>query len=146
MSLALPDVLFVEEHLNGIAPTGAVSIKVFFHKSHIRQRQGHSGVPPALERRALPDEIAAPDSFAILQSHRGRRDVCPTLRQIKLYNSGSFFDPRAIPQEDYVAIAERVRAFERVIVECHPALVGGSAGEFRDLLKGIGVNTARRPV
>lgn len=54
--------------------------------------------------------------------------------QIKLYNAGSFFDPKAIPPEDFPAIAERVRGFERVIVECHPALVGASALRFRDLL------------
>jgi radical SAM enzyme (TIGR01210 family) len=55
-------------------------------------------------------------------------------QQIKLYNSGSFFDPRAIPPEDYPAIAEQLRGFERVIVECHPALVGESAVVFRDRL------------
>lgn len=55
-------------------------------------------------------------------------------RQVKLYNSGSFFDPRAIPPGDHPAIAERLRAFERVIVECHPALVGESALRFRDQL------------
>jgi radical SAM enzyme (TIGR01210 family) len=55
-------------------------------------------------------------------------------RQIKLYNSGSFFDPRAVPVADYSAIAQRVRTFERVIVECHPALVGDSCARFRDLL------------
>jgi radical SAM enzyme (TIGR01210 family) len=54
--------------------------------------------------------------------------------QIKLYNAGSFFDPKAIPPEDFAAIAERVCRFERVIVECHPALVGESAVRFRDLL------------
>ena len=58
----------------------------------------------------------------------------PAARQIKLYNSGSFFDARAIPAEDYPAIAERVRSFERVIVENHPALVGESAVRFRDLV------------
>lgn len=58
----------------------------------------------------------------------------PAARQIKLYNSGSFFDPRAIPAEDYAAIAERVRLFERVIVENHPALVGEAAVRFRDLV------------
>ena len=57
-------------------------------------------------------------------------------RQIKLYNAGSFFDPRAIPPEDFPAIAERVRGFERVIVECHPSLVGDSALRFRDMLAG----------
>ena len=57
-------------------------------------------------------------------------------RQIKLYNSGSFFDPKAIPPEDLPAIAERVRRFERIIVECHPALIGDSALRFRDMLAG----------
>jgi archaeosine synthase beta-subunit len=57
-------------------------------------------------------------------------------RQIKLYNSGSFFDPRAIPTEDHPAIATRVAAFERVIVECHPALVGAPCVQFRDLVTG----------
>jgi radical SAM enzyme (TIGR01210 family) len=59
----------------------------------------------------------------------------PAARHIKLYNSGSFFDPRAIPVDEFVAIAERVKAFERVIVECHPALVGESSLRFRDLLQ-----------
>ncbi|HEY6447431.1 MAG TPA: hypothetical protein VIY53_13300 [Acidobacteriaceae bacterium] len=53
---------------------------------------------------------------------------------IKLYNAGSFFDPRAIPPEDHLAIAEAVRGFDRVIVECHPALIGDAVLRFRDLL------------
>lgn len=60
----------------------------------------------------------------------------PEARHIKLYNSGSFFDARAIPPEDYPAIATRVHAFERVIVECHPALVGDACLRFRSLLNG----------
>ena len=60
----------------------------------------------------------------------------PPARQIKLYNSGSFFDPRAIPREDFPAIAGRIRPFERVIVECHPALVDDEVLRFRDLLAG----------
>jgi radical SAM enzyme (TIGR01210 family) len=56
-------------------------------------------------------------------------------RQIKLYNSGSFFDPRAIPPEDYDAIAGRLCEFERVIVECHPALVSERCRQFAKLLK-----------
>lgn len=60
----------------------------------------------------------------------------PAARQIKLYNSGSFFDPRAIAREDFPAIAERLRPFERVIVECHPALVNDEVPRFRDLLAG----------
>jgi radical SAM enzyme (TIGR01210 family) len=64
----------------------------------------------------------------------------PPARQIKLYNSGSFFDPRAIPLADHAAIAERVHGFDRIIVESHPALVGdvGDVGDdclrFRDRL------------
>ena len=73
--------------------------------------------------------------------------VLPAPRQIKLYNSGSFFDPGAIPPEDYPAIAERLRPFERAIVECHPALVGRSALTFRDLLSGTcaGASAPRSP-
>jgi archaeosine synthase beta-subunit len=60
----------------------------------------------------------------------------PAARQVKLYNSGSFFDRRAIPAGDHAAIASRVAAFERVIVECHPALVGADCFAFRDRLRG----------
>ena len=72
-------------------------------------------------------------------------------RQIKLYNAGSFFDPRAIPPEEIPAIAERVRGFERVIVECHPALVGESVLRFSELLAGklevaMGLETAEPTV
>ncbi len=63
------------------------------------------------------------------------REIGEPARQIKLYNAGSFFDPRAIPPEDLPAIAERLHGFERVIVECHPALVGDSAVRFRDFLR-----------
>lgn len=45
-------------------------------------------------------------------------------RQIKLYNSGSFFDPGAIPIEDYPEVAHRIVGFGRLIVESHPSLVG----------------------
>jgi radical SAM enzyme (TIGR01210 family) len=60
----------------------------------------------------------------------------PPARQIKLYNSGSFFDPHAIPPEDYAAIAQRANRFERLIVENHPALIGDACLGFRDLLAG----------
>jgi uncharacterized Fe-S cluster-containing MiaB family protein len=65
-------------------------------------------------------------------------EIVSLIKQIKLYNSGSFFDPRAIPPEDHEAIAQRGAGFERVIVECHPALVGESVLTFRDLLDAIG--------
>jgi hypothetical protein len=71
----------------------------------------------------------------------------PPAQQVKLYNSGSFFDPRAIPPQDYEAIARRADRFERVIVENHPALVGDACLRFRDLLSGklevaMGLETA----
>jgi radical SAM enzyme (TIGR01210 family) len=76
----------------------------------------------AVEPGAIPRQI----EFAL--------ERLPSARQIKLYNSGSFFDVQAIPPADYEAIAELVRSFERVIVECHPALVNERCWEFRDLL------------
>ena len=44
--------------------------------------------------------------------------------QIKLYNSGSFFDPKAIPVQDYSAISNVVSGFGNLIVESHPRLIG----------------------
>lgn len=75
-----------------------------------------------------PGAIAAQIDYALAR-------LKPT-RHIKLYNSGSFFDPRAIPVDDYPAIADRLSTFEQVIVECHPALIGESCSRFRDLLNG----------
>jgi radical SAM enzyme (TIGR01210 family) len=72
----------------------------------------------------------------------------PAARRIKLYNAGSFFDRGAVPSEDHAAIAELVRGFERVVVECHPALAGDAVRRFRDLLGGpelevaVGLETA----
>lgn len=71
----------------------------------------------------------------------------PHARQIKLYNSGSFFDLQAIPLEDYPGIANQVAGFDRVIVESHPALVGENCLRFRDQLGGrlevaMGLETA----
>jgi uncharacterized Fe-S cluster-containing MiaB family protein len=70
---------------------------------------------------------------------------------VKLYNSGSFFDPRAIPPEDHEPIAGLLRHFGRVVVECHPSLVGESAMRFRDRLGGrleiaMGLETAHPQV
>jgi radical SAM enzyme (TIGR01210 family) len=72
-------------------------------------------------------------------------------RHVKLYNAGSFFDPRAIPPAEHAGIARLVSRFERVIVECHPALVGARCLEFRDLLPGrlevaMGLETAHPQV
>jgi radical SAM enzyme (TIGR01210 family) len=78
-------------------------------------------VPPG----AIPNQI----DFAL-----SRLDVWP--EQVKLYNSGSFFDAAAIPHADYPAIARSVAFAEHVIVESHPRLVGEKAVRLRDLLPG----------
>jgi radical SAM enzyme (TIGR01210 family) len=43
---------------------------------------------------------------------------------MKLYNAGSFFDSRAVPEEDYDGVAAALSGLSRVVVESHPALVG----------------------
>jgi radical SAM enzyme (TIGR01210 family) len=73
---------------------------------------------------AIPRQI----SFALRQ--------LPPATCVKLYNSGSFFDPHAIPPTDHQEIADRVADYDRVIVESHPALIGEASLRFRDLLKG----------
>ena len=88
---------------------------------------------------------------AIARQIRRALSELPSARQIKLYNAGSFFDPAAIPAEDDEEIAETVGRFDRVIVEAHPAFLGGVHAErclrFRDGLHGrleiaIGLETA----
>src|SRR5262249_37828047 len=60
----------------------------------------------------------------------------PPAQYLKLYNSANFFDPGAIPPDDYAAIAELAAPFARVIVECHPRLVSRRCREFHALLVG----------
>jgi radical SAM enzyme (TIGR01210 family) len=59
----------------------------------------------------------------------------PTTRHLKLYNSGSFFDPGAIPPGDYPAIAERVRTYETLVVESHTAFIGKDVLDFHKRIK-----------
>ncbi len=56
--------------------------------------------------------------------------------QMKLYNAGSFFDPRAVPEDDYDAVAAALTGFSRVIVESHPSLVGTRTARFVEMLGG----------
>lgn len=58
----------------------------------------------------------------------------PPARVVKLYNSGNFFDAAAIPPNDWPAIADRVRRFERVIVENHPLLTDERVLRFQEQL------------
>ena len=56
-------------------------------------------------------------------------------RAVKLYNSGSWFDPKAVPIEAYEPVARLVAGFERVIVESHCAFLGERAEQFLMLLR-----------
>jgi radical SAM enzyme (TIGR01210 family) len=73
---------------------------------------------------AIPDQIA----YAL--------DRLPTVKRIKLYNSGNFFDTQAIPVADHLRIAELVRPFETVVIENHPRLINESCLRFRDTIDG----------
>jgi radical SAM enzyme (TIGR01210 family) len=66
----------------------------------------------------------------------------PPARAIKLYNAGSFFDPGAIPEADYPDVAQRVRHFERVIVESHTAFLGERTLRLRDLIRPASLEVA----
>ena len=95
---------------------------------------GEEPTPPG----AIPEQIDA----AIAQLGA---EAQPS--HIKLYNSGSFFDRGAIPEQDWPNIADRLRAFDRVVVECHPALINEKVLRFRDMLSGqlevaMGLETA----
>jgi len=59
----------------------------------------------------------------------------PAVKHLKLYNSGSFFDERAIAEKDYERIASLVSGMDTVIVECHPRLINEKCLRFRDMLK-----------
>lgn len=68
--------------------------------------------PPDALAQQLDDALAALRVQGSLPDH------------VKLYNASNFFDPRAVPEDDYDAIAARLMPFKHVIVESHPALVG----------------------
>jgi radical SAM enzyme (TIGR01210 family) len=87
----------------------------------------HTTVKP-LPRGHVPHQIK--QAIAQLKS----KAVEP-IRHIKLYNSGSFFDVGAIPLEDYASVASLLDKFDRVIVECHPKLIGTHTLEFANMLR-----------
>lgn len=114
-----------------------------------RQADGRmaSGLTVFLVNRECPWRCAMCDLWRYTLVERGAagsiaRQMDIALREsgaegvewVKLYNAGSFFDLGAIPSGDYPEIAERCRGFSRVIVECHPSLVGKSLVRFRELL------------
>jgi radical SAM enzyme (TIGR01210 family) len=78
-----------------------------------------------LETSVAPGQIPAQIRWGL--------DQLPPSRHLKLYNSGNFFDPAAIPPEDYPEIVRLAAPFDRLIVECHPRLIGRRFLDFRRL-------------
>ncbi len=62
------------------------------------------------------------------------RRESPSPTQLKLYNAASFFDPRAVPEADYDAVAAALEGFSRVVVESHPALIGPGVDRWLDAM------------
>lgn len=81
-----------------------------------------------LDKPTPPGAIPSQISYALKR--------LPEASVIKLYNNGNFFDTKAIPKEDYRAIADLIEGYERVIVENHPSLCNKNCLEFRDMIPG----------
>ncbi|HEX2969028.1 MAG TPA: hypothetical protein VHO46_07960 [Bacteroidales bacterium] len=60
----------------------------------------------------------------------------PAVKHIKLYNSGSFFDKRAIPAMDHEKIASILKDFETVILESHPLFINQGCIDFSKMIRG----------
>jgi radical SAM enzyme (TIGR01210 family) len=105
-----------------------------------------------LWKGTTPDSVAAgaiPRQLEVAVRRWSESGALP--EQVKLYNSGSFFDPAAIPPADYGPIARRIGFARHVVVESHPLLVGDRARALRDLLSGslevaLGLETAHPQV
>lgn len=78
-------------------------------------------------------DLPTPRNAIPKQIQRALQSLTPA-DNIKLYNSGNFFDRRAIPAEDHPAIAQLLSSFGRVVVENHPKLTDQRCVEFSKLL------------
>jgi radical SAM enzyme (TIGR01210 family) len=88
---------------------------------------------------------AIPDQIEWVLNH------LPEVKHLKLYNSGSFFDKKAIPEKDYQRIASLISNFQTVIVESHPGFINEGCLRFRDMIKSdlqiaIGLETVNREI
>ncbi len=89
---------------------------------------------------AIPAQLAS--------ARRTWREQGETITRVKLYNASNFFDPRAVPDADYGAIAAGLESIDRVIVESHPSSIGARTEAFRsaldraDLEVAMGLETA----
>jgi hypothetical protein len=80
----------------------------------------------------------------VAKARASLREATPPVTAMKLYNAGSFFDPRAVPDDDYDAVAGALRGLDRVVVESHPALVGPRLDRFLTALGPAPANGAPR--
>jgi radical SAM enzyme (TIGR01210 family) len=71
-------------------------------------------------RGAIPAQVAAARTEAQVADE--------PIDAMKLYNAGSFFDPRAVPDADYDAIAAALSGIPHLVIESHPALVSNRRG------------------
>jgi len=74
-------------------------------------------------------------SGAIPEQIEWALEQMPGIKQVKLYNSGSFFDPRTIPEHEYKRIASLLKDMRRVIVESHPAFINDRCLTLSRMLK-----------
>jgi radical SAM enzyme (TIGR01210 family) len=65
---------------------------------------------------AIPAQLAAARQVLAQQA--------AAVTRMKIYNAGSFFDPRAVPERDYDPIAIQLSGLTHLVVESHPALIG----------------------
>ena len=95
--------------------------------------------------RHTTDEPTPPG--AIPEQLRRALEGHPGGGTLKLYNASNYFDSKAVPPEDDEAIARLVSGFDRVVVECHPRLIGQRTYELAERLDGrlqvaLGLETA----
>jgi radical SAM enzyme (TIGR01210 family) len=91
--------------------------------------------------RQTLDEPTPPGALvAQLEAVLADREAFPRLdlpaTVVKLYNASNFFDDRAVPREDRRGLAGLLEGARRVVVECHPRLVGPSCHRFARALGG----------
>lgn len=86
-----------------------------------------------LWKHTLPD--AAPRGAYVHQIDYALKRL-PEAQVVKLYNNGNFFDLKTLSPDDYPGIAQRLHAYERVIVENHPKLCGPVCVDFQQYFPG----------
>lgn len=86
-----------------------------------------------LWRNTTVNRVQRGDVSAQIRYALGQFGAAPAT-VLKLYNSGSFFDPAAILRSDWPEIAALCAPFAHLIVECHPRLIDRRVLRFTELL------------